>query len=124
MNIDHINISAPLPLLEEVRDFYLAVLGLEEGFRPDFGDTGFWLYSGDEALIHLSEGSGKFGVENRGHLDHVAFRTTGLAAMVQRLETMNIEYRSSYIPDIDMSQLFFFDPAGIRVEVNFLNEPL
>jgi hypothetical protein len=42
--------------------------------------------------------------------------------MIERLNTKNIEYRSSYIAEINMSQIFFHDPAGTRIEVNFLNE--
>lgn len=36
MRIDHINIAAPMTLLDKVRDFYCSALPLEEGARPDF----------------------------------------------------------------------------------------
>ena len=45
MNIDHINISAPMDLLEQVRDFYCRVFGMEDGVRPSFNRRGFWLYA-------------------------------------------------------------------------------
>ena len=31
---NHFNLRAPKPLLEEVRTFYVDVVGLAEGFRP------------------------------------------------------------------------------------------
>ena len=55
MQLDHINIRAPGELLEEVKDFYCGLFGLEDGFRPDFGQGGYWLYSEDRPVVHLSE---------------------------------------------------------------------
>lgn len=49
MHIDHINIAAPMELLEEVREFYCAVLDLNGGFRPKFSQRGFWLFFKDPA---------------------------------------------------------------------------
>jgi len=54
MQIDHINIKAPPALLEEVRDFYCEVLGLQEGARPEFASKGYWLYSAAGPIVHLS----------------------------------------------------------------------
>ncbi len=85
MHLDHINIAAPFDLLEKVRDFYCAVLDLKVGFRPDFSDRGFWLYSDDKPLVHLSERSERQPSRQPGALDHVAFRSSGLAAMKNRL---------------------------------------
>ena len=60
MHIEHINISTPMSLLTQVRDFYIDILGLTEGFRPQSTIRGFWLYSGKQALIHLAESDGHF----------------------------------------------------------------
>lgn len=78
MHIDHINIKAPPPLLREVRQFYCEVLGLEEGARPRFATRGHWLYAPSGPIVHLSEARGQKAVGAGGHLDHMAFRTTGL----------------------------------------------
>lgn len=122
MHIDHINIAAPEELLERVRNFYCAVLDLTEGFRPEFSQKGFWLYAADRPIVHLSESGRHQRGEHRGHLDHVAFQTAGLEAMIERLRVNNIEFRSSYIPEFNMTQLFFTDPAGTGLEVNFPGE--
>ena len=31
--------------VEKTKDFYVDILGLEVGYRPDFPFKGFWLYS-------------------------------------------------------------------------------
>ncbi len=39
-----------------------------------------------------------------------------------KLKKLNTEFESDHLPEIGMTQLFFRDPAGIRLEANFLNE--
>lgn len=120
--IDHINIAAPAPMLERVRDFYLEILGLREGFRPAFNSHGYWLYAQSSPVVHLSERDVQANAQGAGHLDHVAFQGQDLEAMIARLEQANIEYRQSHIAELDLTQLFFTDPAGTGLEVNFHGE--
>ena len=111
-----------MDLLTQVRDFYCNIFGLSEGFRPKSTIGGFWLYSGERALIHLAESSEHYHNEKQGYLDHIAFQTTGLENVITKLNEAEIEFTHDYFPEINMTQLFFKDPAGTRVEVNFLNE--
>lgn len=124
VHLDHINIRAPAELLHRVRDFYCNVLGFTEGFRPEFSRPGYWLYIHDRPLVHLSENGENTGTGGTGHLDHVAFRSSGVQRLVTSLEALGIEYRSNFIPELRMTQLFFFDPAGTGIEVNFPEEEL
>ena len=124
MQLDHINISTPAGLLKKVRDFYCDVLGLKEGFRPNFSKDGFWLYSQDKAIIHLVVSSHHHENEKQGYFDHFALRTTGLAKILEQLDAFNIENRTSYLPEISLTQIFCKDPSGTGVEISFLNEPL
>ena len=57
MQLDHMNISASLELLETVKDFYCDALGFRVGPRPEVPIPGYWLYpeGGDRAIIHLIE---------------------------------------------------------------------
>lgn len=130
MHIDHINIRAPAGLLEQVRDFYCTLLGLEEGFRPNFTSGGYWLYANDRPLVHLSLGGAAPDPAPRGGpsggtksgLDHVAFRSAGVDDLQERLDGRGVPYRVSYVAELDLSQVFFTDPVGTGIEVNFPGE--
>ena len=124
MHIDHINVAAPAGLLEKVRDFYCDVLGLKEGFRPNFSRDGYWLYSGDKALVHLIVSTRHHQNERQGYFDHFALRATGLAEMLERLDRFDIEYTTSHIAELSLTQIFCKDPSGTGVEISFLDEPL
>lgn len=122
MQLDHFNIAAPMDLLETVRDFYRDVLGFEEGFRPDFQRRGFWLYAGARPVVHLIESDRHHAAAGLIHLDHIAFRASGLARVKKALEQNGVAYRSSFIEEFSMTQLFFTDPAGTGLEINFPGE--
>ena len=124
MHIDHINISAPMGLLQDVRDFYCDVLGFTEGFRPQFSRAGFWLYSEDKPLIHLFESEEHFSNEKQGYFDHFALRATGITKVLQKLNDSDIKHRTSFLHDIGLTQIFCKDPSGTGVELNFVNELL
>jgi catechol 2,3-dioxygenase-like lactoylglutathione lyase family enzyme len=123
MELDHVNIAVPAGQLEALRDFYCAVLGLEVGARPAFDRRGYWLYgTAGSACVHLIESDRHRRHETPGHLDHVAFRATDLAGTRRRLDAAGIAYRVSRIPELDLTQLFLHDPAGVRVELGFRGE--
>ncbi len=122
MKIHHINISAPSELLEQEKQFFCKTLGLHEGFRPAFSRNGYWLYSDDQAIVHLTESNVHFKNERQGFFDHVAFQSTGLQRLIQTLEDTGIRYSTDYLPEIDMAQVFFKSPSNTGIEVNFINE--
>jgi catechol 2,3-dioxygenase-like lactoylglutathione lyase family enzyme len=124
MKLDHINIKAPIALLEREKNFFCDVLGLKEGKRPDFAFRGYWLYAGDQPVVHLSESDAHGGDGAQAAIDHVAFRSSGLDTFVQVLAEKEIEYRAVYVPDLDMTQVFFRAPSDTKIEVNFLKEQL
>lgn len=57
-------------------------------------------------------------------LDHIAMRCVGINEFIGKLGDLSIEHRSSSIPEIYLTQLFFKDPAGITIELNFEGEEL
>jgi len=124
IRLDHFNIRAPRKVIEEVIVFYKNLLGLVPGSRPDFGIDGEWLYDGDYPMIHLAVDDTATPPSENQHLNHVAFQCRGMPRYVQRLDAMNVSFEDIYIPDLDMTQLFFYDPAGILIELDFLNEKL
>ena len=119
MHIDHVNIAAPLALMEQVKDFYCQALLLEEGPRPDFGIPGYWLYGGGKPIVHLIESNHHQKPEPPAHLDHVAFAMDDPDAYAARLDAMGVEYSVNHIPDFNVHQIFCHDPSGTGVEANF-----
>lgn len=116
-SIHHINITAPKVVIDEVIVFYTRLLGLKEGYRPDFGVPGIWLYKEDHPLVHLLIMENEPGTN--GYFDHVAFQCEDLTAMIEKLESQQIAYDTFEMKALDQTQLFLRDPAGIKVELNF-----
>jgi catechol 2,3-dioxygenase-like lactoylglutathione lyase family enzyme len=104
--------------LEASRDFYIDVLGLEEGHRPPLGFPGAWLYLGDHAVLHIIAGR-PLPETRAGVLDHMAFSASDLPGMVQKLQSRGIEYTLRQQAQSGIWQLFCFDPSGAKVELDF-----
>jgi catechol 2,3-dioxygenase-like lactoylglutathione lyase family enzyme len=121
LGLHHYNIRAPSPLLEQLRDFYCATLGLRVGPRPQFRTFGYWLYAGENAVLHLSrthaEEVREVGVVPT--FDHVAFTCTEDAAMQKVLRDLGIPFDVDDSPQRAQRQVFFRDPAGNGIELNF-----
>jgi catechol 2,3-dioxygenase-like lactoylglutathione lyase family enzyme len=114
----HVNIRAAD--LETARDFYVRALGLRVGDRPPFASAGYWLYLGDEPVIHLVQrGPHETGEPGSGRLDHVAFRGADLDATRDRLHAAGIPFREALVPRDESVQIFLFDPDGLKLEINF-----
>ena len=117
--IHHYAITAPGAVLDEVVSFYGNALGLTPGERPDFGIPGYWLYAGDEPILHLIQDDNRE-AGSAGYLDHVALRCEGLEETKSRLEAHGIEYGQMQIDMLNQTQLFLRDPAGTSIELNFI----
>lgn len=118
--------------LDGTVEWYTDVLGMEEGPHPDFKMPVRWLYLGGEAVLHLTVG-GENVSENRkkylgqqstatrgsGVVDHVAFRATGLAEMMEHLDAKGVEYTKRQVDDQELFQIFLMDPNDVKVELNF-----
>lgn len=125
--LHHYNISAPLSLIEDVRDFYVRVLGFTDGARPRFASTGYWLYAGGAPIVHLTarttdSDADRDGPGAPGYFDHLALACTGLDAMLQRLVELDIPFEIDEVPQLSQVQIFLNDPAGLGLELNFTGE--
>jgi catechol 2,3-dioxygenase-like lactoylglutathione lyase family enzyme len=125
---DHVNLLTAD--IHATRDFFVAVLGLEPGFRPPFRSPGYWLYQGDQALIHISDASDHeqthvddIGAVTTGAdhpaVDHLAFRCEGYAETTRRLQQLGIAYHEANVPFFDDRQLFVDGPEGVTLELIF-----
>jgi catechol-2,3-dioxygenase len=122
--LDHFNIRALKEQLCKVKKFYIDILGFKEGFRPKLSGAGQWLYAGSNAIVHLSEDENRTAMKEQDFLDHIAMRCVGVNEFAKKLNEFSIKYRLAVIPEIDLTQLFFKDPAGITIELNFKGERL
>lgn len=104
--------------LSASKAFYVDLLGLTEGFRPDLGFPGAWLYAGDQAVLHIVAGRG-VPASPRGVIDHMAFSARDLRAVAARLTEHGIQYDLRRLPSTAAWQLFCLDPSGARVELDF-----
>ena len=104
--------------LDETRSFYVEVLGLVEGPRPPLGFPGAWLYVDDRPVLHVVAGR-ELPREARGVLDHMAFSATNLGDVTRRLRAASVPFDLRRQPESRVWQLFFFDPNGARVEIDF-----
>ncbi len=136
MSLNHFSIRTVD--LQACERFYGGLLGLKVGPRPPFPFPGLWLYAGDtgtyaNAVVHIvgidpndPEGLKQYlgdrdqtSLHGSGAVDHVAFFSTGLADMLQRLRAQGVACRERSVPVLGLHQVFVDDPNGIIVELNF-----
>jgi catechol 2,3-dioxygenase-like lactoylglutathione lyase family enzyme len=119
--------------LNTTRDFYVDVLGLDDGERPPFDFPGHWLYLGGRDVVHLvgidpNDPSGliaylgdkkEASLEGSGSIDHVAFFATDLPGFLRRAEARKLPVRHRTVPSLGLHQVFLEDPNGVTIELNF-----
>ena len=119
--------------MKMTRDWYHTVLHMEEGWHPEFGFPVYWMYLNGKDVVHISQSAKHAGENQRAYLgrasqdtgagtgavDHIAFRATGLKAMLAHLRAHNIEFTERRASNQALYQVFLFDPNGIKIELNF-----
>jgi catechol 2,3-dioxygenase-like lactoylglutathione lyase family enzyme len=101
-------------------DFYCGLLGLVEGWRPDLGFPGAWLYApgSDAAIVHIYWGR-PMPTQRTGVIDHMAFTASGLKAVKARFDERGLKYDLRRQAGAGTWQLFSYDPNGAKVELDF-----
>ena len=100
-NLNHLLVLAED--LDATRDFYVEALGLTVGERPPFKFPGYWLYLGDQAVVHLAKQGSDTEASDTGPIDHIAFEASGLKEMIARLEDLSIPVRHRKVPDLGLA---------------------
>ena len=118
--IDHINIGTAR--LAETIAFFEG-LGLSTGLRPPFSFPGAWLYSGDQAVVHLVELTEAKAASETAALDHFAFSIRDYDGMARRLDEAGVKYRALAVPGAPVRQIFLRDPNGVTIELNCREAP-
>ena len=97
--------------VEKTKNFYVDILGLEIGYRPDFPFKGYWLYLKDNkkaACIHLAMRKQDTGQDyyigkkddvksGSGAIDHVAFNADDIEGMKSKLEEVTIVLKENQV---------------------------
>lgn len=106
--------------LDATLAFYDEFLDLHAGARPPFTFPGAWLYArgGSDAILHIVAGKQKQQLVP-GVIDHMAFTGRDLAGTVEKLKLRGLAYELRRLPAYGTWQLFFHDPNGAKVELDF-----
>jgi catechol 2,3-dioxygenase-like lactoylglutathione lyase family enzyme len=106
--------------LDATLAFYNEHLGFSAGPRPPFKFPGAWLYAagGSDAILHVIAGRDRKDLV-KGVLDHMAFTAQDLPGTAAKLKAHGIDYELRKLPGYGTWQLFFMDPNGAKVELDF-----
>lgn len=117
--LDHVNLRTTQ--LEEMIAWYVDILGLRLGERPDFGFPGAWMYAGDTAVVHLVgiDGTAGVGSEVALKMEHFALTATGAAAFEARLTATETGYRRAVLEQTRTVAFNISDPDGNHIHVDF-----
>lgn len=128
--LDHVNIITND--LEGTVRFFVELFDLDvrDGPEPLPPEHVQWLYDDSgRAIFHINskEMQQAYPRETEtgpttGAIHHVALDCSGHQAFIARLEANGIDYRLNDIPSIQLKQLFFTEPNGVLLELNFRGE--
>jgi catechol 2,3-dioxygenase-like lactoylglutathione lyase family enzyme len=104
--------------VERTVAFYRDTMGLVSGDRPALSFAGAWLYAGGAPILHVVGGRERNELKP-GVIDHMAFSASDLRATLARLAAQDVHYACRRQVDSGVWQVFFFDPNGARIELDF-----
>jgi catechol 2,3-dioxygenase-like lactoylglutathione lyase family enzyme len=136
--MEHILILTHDP--EGTRDWFCQNLGFREGYHPEFGFPVYWLYIGDQDVVHI----GKAGYSEHqdtyletpqdrsdvdysageapgsGRIDHVCFNCENIQEFIDRFKRNAVHFNERKAHNSNLYQLFMREPInGLKVELNF-----
>lgn len=128
--LDHVNIITD-DLAGTVRFFVeLFDLDVRDGPEPLPPEHVQWLYDDSgRAIFHINSKQMQQAFRREtssgpmtGAIHHVALDCSDHLAFIERLAAHSIDYRLNDIPSINLKQLFFSEPNGVLLELNFRGE--
>ncbi len=121
--LHHYTLRCPPDEVEALAEFYVRVIGLQRGDRPELPLPGAWLYAGGEPIVHIyanvdAQQASLLG-ESTGPLDHISFRSENLAGMRGHLRAIGCPFTEAPVPHRPLHQVFVRDPKGLKIELTF-----
>jgi catechol 2,3-dioxygenase-like lactoylglutathione lyase family enzyme len=114
--LDHVAINTAK--LAETQAFFVEVLGLTVGPRPQFDFNGVWLYAAGEDMVHLVEVDDPRAASTAAALNHFALRVIDYEQTVRSLQEAGVPFEAETTPGGELRQLYVTDPNGVRIELN------
>lgn len=120
--LDHINIRTNQ--LDTMIEWYARILDLKKGPRPNFSFNGAWMYSGDDAIVHLVEVDGDPGAgsETDLKLEHFAISASGRKSFEARLVEAGEDFQLIDLNDVGITQYNIWDPDKNHIHIDFKQE--
>ena len=117
--LDHVNVRTAQ--LDAMITWYEKILGLHNGPRPNFPFPGAWLYSGEDAVVHLVgvDGDPGVGAEQDLKLEHFALSATGRSSFEERLVAAGEKFKPVDLNDVGITQYNIWDPDGNHIHIDF-----
>jgi len=115
-SLEHVNVRTAQ--LAKMIAWYENVLGMRNGWRPNFPFAGAWMYSGDnKPTVHLVEVAEPPPVGLR--LEHFAFSASGMKSCVERCKQHGVKYELIAVSDANLVQVNVYDPDGNHIHIDF-----
>jgi len=117
--LDHVNLRTNQ--LDKMIDWYSNILGMRSGPRPNFGFPGAWMYSGEDAVVHLVgvDGDPGHGTDGDLKLEHFALTATDRTSFETRLKEAGEKFEIAEVADIGVTQYNVWDPEGNHIHIDF-----
>lgn len=124
MNIrfDHLSLSAKDP--EGMKDFLVSLLGLTVGHRANLPFAGYFLYAGDQDLVHIfgrdndsPNDNPSINKSNHNIIHHVSFFSDDYEETMHRIQKLGATFRINEMPDSDVKQIFVYAPENLLIEI-------
>jgi catechol 2,3-dioxygenase-like lactoylglutathione lyase family enzyme len=128
--LDHVNIITDD--LAATTRFFVDIFGLDvrDAPAPLSPEHYQWLYDdNNRAIFHINSKRAPQAFQREtpcgpatGAIHHVALACSGHAGFVERLTSRGIDFRTNNIPSVHLRQIFFSEPNGILLELNFYGD--
>lgn len=130
--LDHVNIitddlQGTARFFADVFDFDIA--DPPPPLKPELAQ---WLYDDSgRAIFHINATEMPQAFEREtpagrvtGAIHHVALNCSDYVGFVERLEQHGIDYRLNDLTSVSLRQIFFHEPNGVLLELNFFGEEM